>query len=118
MTMPDSLVNSLIVHKRSGMTKRVIRDDGENGLWISHPAQASTMHRISRDEFRAVWDVKSSSAQQEGSKSVYEQGNPYTDLGLEGFTFDEQKTGPVGRNEVKLDANQAETVPTVVKGAL
>lgn len=118
MTMPDSLVNSLIVHKRSGMVKRVIRDDGENGLWISHPAQSSAMHKISRDEFRSIWDVQSTAAQQEGTKSVYDKGNPYRDLGLDGFTFDEQKTGPVGKNEVKIDLTQSEVEPTVVRGAL
>ena len=117
MMTPDNLVNSLIVNK-DGQVKRVIRDDGDNGLWVSHPAIPNQMERLTREAYRESWGLYQSSAVQEGSKSVYDGGNPYKDLHLGGYTFDEQKTGPADQNEQKININQQEEVPTVIKGAI
>ena len=55
--MPDKLVNSLIKQKGSGEVRRVIRDDGENGLYISDPEAPANMYPITRDEFRDDWNL-------------------------------------------------------------
>lgn len=54
--MPDSLVNSLIKH-RDGAIKRVVRDDGENGLQISPPEAPALMRPITREAFQNEWQL-------------------------------------------------------------
>ena len=54
--MPDNLVNSLFRHK-DGTIKRVIRDDGENGVFLSPPKDPVQMKPISREEFRNEWSL-------------------------------------------------------------
>lgn len=75
---PDNLVGSLIAHKPGGAVRKVIRDDGENGLWISHPAFPAQMYKIPREEYRTDW-----------SFYKYETQIDKSELG--GFTFDDSK---------------------------
>lgn len=53
--VPSNLVGSLIAHKPGGAVRKVIRDDGDNGLWISHPGNPSSMYFIPREEYRNDW---------------------------------------------------------------
>ena len=74
--MPDELVGSLIQHKETEEIKRVIRDDGENGLHISPPEHPSEMRPISRDAFRSDWVLYKTVGQQlreEGDQSAKEE---------------------------------------------
>lgn len=116
--MPDNLGNSLIRQKRSGALKRVIRDDGENGLWISHPADPANMHRISRDEFRQTWAVEKTAAQQETALPLADDGNPYGELGMAGFSYDEQRAGPPDKRDRKINQYASDIVPTAIGGAI
>ena len=77
MSYPDSLVNSLIVHLPGGGVRRVIRDDGENGVWISHPDHPNQMHKISREEFRTSWKLHKTESQQEKQDLSYTFDNAY-----------------------------------------
>jgi hypothetical protein len=64
MNQPDTLKNSLIRMRRGQGQRRVIRDDGANGLWISHPTNPAQMYQISRDEFDSNWEIEKSGDQQ------------------------------------------------------
>lgn len=85
---PDSLVNSLIAHLPGGALRRVVRDDGENGLWISHPDHPNRMYRIDRAEFRSTWRLYKTEGQQTNS-----------DIGN---SFDSRKESKVFLNEQEL----------------
>lgn len=55
--IPDTFRNSLVKHKTTGEIKRVVRDDGENGLHLSPPDNPPLMRPITRDEFREEWEL-------------------------------------------------------------
>jgi hypothetical protein len=90
--VPDNLAGHLIRQKRSGAVRSVVRDDGENGLWISHPAFTSQMYHIKRGEYRSAWEFYKFDAQ-------------ITDEDLQGNSFDGRKAYQA---DVNLD-HQAET---------
>lgn len=64
MNQPDNLKNALIRTRNGDGLRRVIRDDGQNGLWISNPNNPATMYQISRDEFDSNWELEKSGDQQ------------------------------------------------------
>lgn len=64
MNQPDHLRNALIRMRNGNGQRRVIRDDGANGLWISNPNNPSQMYHIEREEFDANWEVEKSGDQQ------------------------------------------------------
>lgn len=78
--MPDKMVNSLIRQKGSGLIRRVIRDDGENGLHISDPVAPANMYPITRDQFRDEWELHATVEQQlQEVKVLPEKEQPFLD---------------------------------------
>ena len=75
--MPDTLLNSLIRNKESGEVKRVIRDDGENGLHISPVDSPVMMRPISRDDFRKNWVLHQTVSDQLKEDSRTETERPF-----------------------------------------
>lgn len=60
MKQPDHLRNALVRMRNGEGLRRVIRDDGPNGVWISNPNNPATMYQLSREEFEANWEVEKS----------------------------------------------------------
>lgn len=54
---PDDLRNALIRRINGQGLRRIIRDDGNNGLWISHPDSPAQMYSITRQEFDEAWEL-------------------------------------------------------------
>lgn len=65
MNQPDSLKNALVRMINGQGQRRVIRDDGPNGLWISNPNNPATMYHITREEFDTSWELEKSGDQQD-----------------------------------------------------
>jgi hypothetical protein len=78
--VPRNLAGSLILHKPGGARRVVVRDDGDNGLWISHPGDSASMYFITRAEYDRDWVFE----KHEGMITREEMG---------GRTFDDRK-GP------------------------
>jgi hypothetical protein len=64
MQQPDHLRNALIRMRNGSGLRRVIRDDGANGLWISNPNSPAEMYHITREEFDNTWELDKSGDQQ------------------------------------------------------
>ena len=62
---PDRLNNALVRMRNGQGLRRVVRDDGQNGLWVSPPDSPAQMRPISREEFDAHWEVVKSGDQQQ-----------------------------------------------------
>jgi hypothetical protein len=101
-TFPDDLANSLIMHKESGDIKRVVRDDGENGLHISPPESPTAMKPITREEFRNDWELY-----QTVNDQLKEEGRPEKDQPFRG-KYEEHRSVVKG-----LDLSSQTQMPTV-----
>ncbi len=99
---PRNLAGSLILNKGGNRGRRiVVRDDGDNGLWIAHPGDPANMWYISRAEYNDNWQFERP-----------EGGVEKEDLGE--FSFDSRK-GPTEqtvdlnhRNETRVSEQETE----------
>jgi hypothetical protein len=98
--MPDSLVNTLIRHK-DGTVKRVVRDDGPNGLRVSPPENPVAMRPVSRDEFESDWELHQTVEEQlkENAPGVEDRERPFR--------------GQYAQHKVGADLSSQVTLPSV-----
>ena len=64
MNQPDTLKNALVRMRNGQGLRRVVRDDGANGVWISPPESPANMRQITRSEFDEKWEVVKAGDQQ------------------------------------------------------
>jgi hypothetical protein len=118
--LPDNLVNSLIRHK-DGTVKRVIRDDGENGLFIAPPNEPVMMKPISRQEFRDEWSLHqtveaqlSEEEKRPDKDDSFRNGNEKPNVVVQGVNLTDQRTLPTVDSRFGVD----ETMPQRSTGEL
>lgn len=118
--VPDNLVNSLIRHS-DGTVKRVIRDDGENGLFIAPPNEPVLMNPISRQEFRDEWSLHQTveaqlaeEVQRPDKDDSFRNGNEKPRSVVKGVNLTDQRTLPTVDSRFGVD----ETMPQRSTGEL
>lgn len=81
MNGPDTLRNALIRMKNGQGLRRVIRDDGLNGLHIANPNEVANTKFLSREEFDSEWELVKSGDEQSTediSRTIFGSDKPPT----------------------------------------